>query len=99
MKITRQPNARRNQYGRNDECQPVDNHPLSVIVFTVALVFDEAQQRSDICLTSVRGPAQPHGDVGCAMPALKGNDEISDIVRLTRTEHQVCLRATSTMAY
>jgi hypothetical protein len=77
MKITRQPNARRNQCGCDDECQPINNHPLSVIVFAAALVFGEAQQRSDICLSFVRGPAQPHGDVGNAMPAPKGNDGMS----------------------
>jgi hypothetical protein len=42
MKITRQPNARRNQCGCDDECQPINNHPLSVIVFAAALVFGEA---------------------------------------------------------
>ena len=48
MKITRQQNASRNQGDCDDERQPINNHPLPVIVFAGMLVFCEAQQRSDI---------------------------------------------------
>src|SRR6516225_7762758 len=61
MKITRQQNASRNQGDCDDERQPINNHPLPVIVFAGTLVFCEAQQRSDICPTFLGEPAQPHG--------------------------------------
>jgi hypothetical protein len=42
MKIARQQNARRNQCDCDDERQPINNHPLPVIVFAGTLVFCEA---------------------------------------------------------
>jgi cyanate lyase len=61
MKITRQQNASRNQGDCDDERQPINNHPLPVIVFAGTLIFCDAQQRSDICPAFLGEPAQPHG--------------------------------------
>jgi hypothetical protein len=44
MKITRQQNASRNQGDCDDERQPINNHPLPVLVFAGTLVFCEAQR-------------------------------------------------------
>jgi hypothetical protein len=63
MKITNQRNARRNQCDCDDERQPINNHPLPVIVFVGTLVFSEAQQRADIYPTFLGEPAQSHGTV------------------------------------
>jgi hypothetical protein len=56
---------------------------------TVALIFGEAQERADVYVTLLDGPARPRRPVSFCMSPPEANDMMVLISRPTRSENHV----------